>query len=195
MARAEFIARGFADVSMQEIASAAGLTKAAIYYHFTDKEALFESVLVEEIERMGAGIAARLAAGPPFHDQLERVAQFALESGRGDFGRLVDDVHRYCADRSILSIQSHVGHLYGLLRAAFVHAQVTGEIRDVDLDVALALYLGMIGGQIKGPAMRLADDVPPDEMARAIADMVMIGIGTPSENSAAARTSDARRSV
>ena len=178
VARAAFIEGGFADVSMQEIATAAGLTKAAIYYHFTDKEALFESVLVEEIERMGAGIAARLAPGPPLRGQLERVAQFALETGRGDFGRLIDDVHRYCADGRIHAIQTHVGHLYGLIRAAFVQAREAGEIRDVDIDVALSLYLGMIGGQIKGPAARVADNTPPHEMARSIADMMMHGIGS-----------------
>lgn len=177
VARAAFIERGFADVSMQEIASAAGLTKAAIYYHFSDKEALFESVLIDEIELMGAGIAARLNQDLPLRDQLERVARFALESGRGDVGRLVDDVHRYCADGSIHSVQARVDGLYGVIRAAFARAREAGEIRAVDIDVAVALYLGMIGSQIKGPAMRHVIDVPPEEMARAIAGMVVDGIG------------------
>ncbi|MEJ7839660.1 MAG: helix-turn-helix domain-containing protein, partial [Thermomicrobiales bacterium] len=35
-----FSVRGFADVSMSEIANAAGITKAALYYHFSGKEEL-----------------------------------------------------------------------------------------------------------------------------------------------------------
>ena len=41
VARAAFVERGYAAVSMQELAGAAGLTKAAIYYHFRDKQELF----------------------------------------------------------------------------------------------------------------------------------------------------------
>lgn len=48
-ARRLFSARGFADVSVDEIAAAAGLTKGAVYYQFADKTDLFraacESVL------------------------------------------------------------------------------------------------------------------------------------------------------
>lgn len=48
-ARNLFAARGYADVSVDEIASAAGLTKGAVYYQFIDKTDLFraacESVL------------------------------------------------------------------------------------------------------------------------------------------------------
>lgn len=43
-ARQLFGARGYADVSMDELAAAAGVTKGALYHHFAGKEAVFQAV-------------------------------------------------------------------------------------------------------------------------------------------------------
>lgn len=57
-----FGARGYADVSTAELAAAAGVTRGALYYQFTDKRDLFravvEAVEVELMTRVGAGVAA-----------------------------------------------------------------------------------------------------------------------------------------
>jgi AcrR family transcriptional regulator len=180
VARAAFVERGFADVSMQEIANAAGLTKAAIYYHFTDKEELFQCVLIAEIDRLSVGVAAQLAPGPPLRDQIFRVARFAFESWRGDFGRLLADAHRYCASDRLWAIKDHVNHPYTLIRAAFEQAQQRGEIRAVDLDVTLALFLNMLAGQLKGPEFGPVIAKSPEELAGMVTDMVMRGIAAES---------------
>jgi AcrR family transcriptional regulator len=177
VARAAFIERGYADVSMQEIADAAGLTKAAIYYHFADKEQLFNQVFLDEVDRLYAGVEAQLAPGPPLRDQLERVARYAFESGRGDFGRLVADVHRYCGPEHAIAMRERIHHPYALVRAAFARAREAGEIRDVDLDVTVALFFSMVGGQLKGSESGLAPSATPEALAAAVADMVMRGIG------------------
>jgi len=57
VARRLFAARGFADVSIDEIVHGARVTKGALYHHFDDKQALFRAV-VETIE---SEIAARVA--------------------------------------------------------------------------------------------------------------------------------------
>jgi len=45
-----FGASGFADTSMEDIASAAGVTKGALYHHFSGKDALFRAVY-EQVKR------------------------------------------------------------------------------------------------------------------------------------------------
>ncbi|MCB0152930.1 MAG: helix-turn-helix transcriptional regulator, partial [Caldilineaceae bacterium] len=40
-----FVERGYRGISMREIAEAVGMTKAALYYHFRDKEQLFVALL------------------------------------------------------------------------------------------------------------------------------------------------------
>ncbi|HEX3592733.1 MAG TPA: helix-turn-helix domain-containing protein [Pseudonocardiaceae bacterium] len=53
-ARGLFAERGYADVSAAEIVSAAGLTRGALYHHYTDKADLFRAVVVElELEMYG----------------------------------------------------------------------------------------------------------------------------------------------
>lgn len=44
-ARQEFSTRGYAEASLEYIASEVGLTKGAVYYHFKSKKGLFEAVL------------------------------------------------------------------------------------------------------------------------------------------------------
>jgi TetR/AcrR family transcriptional regulator len=65
-----FAQGGFHATSVDRIARAAGVNKALIYYHFTDKSALVEALftrIMEEAEAHGAGrpAAARAAAGRP----------------------------------------------------------------------------------------------------------------------------------
>ncbi len=177
VARAAFIERGYADVSMQEIASAAGLTKAAIYYHFPDKEALFASVVSAEFERICQGVAAELAIGPPLRAQLERVALFAFTSGRGDFGRLIGDAHQYCSHPRKQAIRQQVDGPIRLVREAFVQARTSGEIAEVDIEVVVALFFSMVGGQIKEASIGAAMDISPKDLARQVAKLVMDGIG------------------
>jgi AcrR family transcriptional regulator len=62
---------GFAAVTVDEIAAAAGVAKGAVYHHFPSKEALFEAVF----ERASADLASRIrsqAAGS--RDILARLA-------------------------------------------------------------------------------------------------------------------------
>ena len=75
-ARRLFAERGYADVSSGEIVAAAGLSRGALYHHYTDKKDLFRAVFVEietelstEIQGSAAGLgdqaglAAAIAAG------------------------------------------------------------------------------------------------------------------------------------
>ncbi|MEY2476562.1 MAG: hypothetical protein QOG87_1877 [Actinomycetota bacterium] len=61
-ARSLFAARGFASTSTEELVAAAGVTRGALYYHYTDKRALFEAVF-EDLEReLVEALLAKLSA-------------------------------------------------------------------------------------------------------------------------------------
>lgn len=55
-ARPLFAAHGFADVALETIVRAAGVTRGALYHHFADKTELFAAVF----ERVEAEVAARM---------------------------------------------------------------------------------------------------------------------------------------
>jgi TetR/AcrR family transcriptional regulator of autoinduction and epiphytic fitness len=95
----EFLAHGYAATSMDRVASAAGVSKATVYSHFRDKEALFNS-LVEHLagERFrrifgalraehrasAAGPPGRPPGAPPAAVTLRRLALSLLEIARTD---------------------------------------------------------------------------------------------------------------
>ena len=53
-----FSATGFDGVSVDDIAARAGVNKAMIYYHFTDKIALYRSVVADMLIAVGEKVAA-----------------------------------------------------------------------------------------------------------------------------------------
>ena len=57
-AAALFSARGFDGVSVDDIAAGAGVNKAMIYYHFTDKLTLYRTVVADMLSAVGARISA-----------------------------------------------------------------------------------------------------------------------------------------
>jgi AcrR family transcriptional regulator len=67
-ARPLFAAHGFADVALETIVRAAGVTRGALYHHFADKTelfaAIFERVEGEVAARMGEAIAAANETDP-----------------------------------------------------------------------------------------------------------------------------------
>jgi AcrR family transcriptional regulator len=175
--RNQFVARGYADATMQDIADAVGLTKAAVYYHFGDKEGLFEAVFFAEMERVAAGIAAELATAAGFRAQLEGVARFLLLTGGASLGRLIADLDRYVAEERRREMMNRVPHPYAAIRPAFVHAAASGAIRQIDLDVVIPLYFGMIFGRIRSEAHGRPAPAPPEALAKAIATLTIDGIG------------------
>jgi AcrR family transcriptional regulator len=53
-----FAARGYADSTVDEIASLAGVTRGAVYHHFAGKPALFHTVFVELTNELDAAVRA-----------------------------------------------------------------------------------------------------------------------------------------
>ncbi len=50
--------RGYADVSISDIAGAAGVTKGAVYHQFAGKAELLEAVVAQLLERVGDAVAS-----------------------------------------------------------------------------------------------------------------------------------------
>src|SRR5215470_14668561 len=76
-----FAERGFAGVSVREIAADAGLkNQASLYHHFRDKRALYEAVLARGIEPIITMVAAsRVATGPAEEAFVERMVDYLVE--------------------------------------------------------------------------------------------------------------------
>jgi TetR/AcrR family transcriptional regulator, mexJK operon transcriptional repressor len=57
-----FLTREYAGTSMEEIASAAAVSKQTVYKHFSDKQTLFREVALGSVEHVGSEFQAEVAA-------------------------------------------------------------------------------------------------------------------------------------
>ncbi len=80
-ATAEFAANGFESTSVQSIATAAGVSKAKLFYYFEGKEALYSEVLAHSLEPLLGPLESitDAASAEAFWESLESGLQFAFE--------------------------------------------------------------------------------------------------------------------
>jgi len=167
-----FVTHGYNGISMREIAEQVGVSKAGLYYHFRDKEALFLAILtasLEEIEGIVAG-ARRTESHPrsrislvlhdistraPEQRAIIRLASQELgnlsPAARGAFGRLYQE-------KFIDQIQS-----------ILVEGIASGDLQPVDTRNATWILLGMMY-----PFLQPAHDAMLSPTATAIDLMVTI---------------------
>lgn len=69
-ARELLIRKGYAATSTPEIATAAGITRGALYHHFTDKQDLFRAILEEEARAVATEIERAAPDALPIRDAL-----------------------------------------------------------------------------------------------------------------------------
>lgn len=98
-----FIESGFDGVSMQQIATAANMTKGSPYYHFKGKEDLFIQAFLRHIQLTNQQFMDHMNADVPFRDRLVATFAYALESVHPGLFRLIDDVQRL-SDRELCEL-------------------------------------------------------------------------------------------
>jgi AcrR family transcriptional regulator len=144
-ARGLFAERGYAGVGTEEIVRAAGVTRGALYHHFTGKRQLFEAVY-EDVERQ---LVERIAASAisSAADPLQ-----ALHAGAQAFLDACEDpaVQRIALvdAPSVLGWEQwrEIGLRYGfgLVRATVQAAMDAGQIDQQPVDALSHLLLGAI---------------------------------------------------
>jgi AcrR family transcriptional regulator len=174
-ARRLFADKGYADASLGEVASRAGVTKGGLYHHFRDKRDLFAAVF-DELERELEVAARRAALASGLADARGAFlagCRAVLEFGqRPDFHRVVmaegpavlglDRVHATDSTRGMALM---VASVKGLIAAGVIErrpvrplaVQLFGAVNescfalvrgdpDVDLDVAVETLARLVDG-------------------------------------------------
>ena len=123
-AKSLFIQHGYHGLAMRQISEAIGVSKAALYYHFKDKEDLFIAILssnLNELERAIDLIQSR---------QISCSEQIVL------FGEYV--LNQSAEERAIIRLGSQeMAHLSAIARQNFnktYHDQFTGKLQNIFQD-------------------------------------------------------------
>ncbi len=140
-------ARGFAGFSLQDVASAVGVRKQSLLYHFENKEALKLAVIDHLLERANSSLTRLLGELPANQDErldtiLSHINAFLEEEPHAAavFLRFLLDRDEAAIDR----IRSGARPWFGFLEDALRGAQSKGLVReDLDPEVAV-LQVGML---------------------------------------------------
>lgn len=143
-----FVARGYDGISMREIGEACGISKAGLYYHFADKEALFLAILENHLTELGGifdhletipgGVRARITGFVrAIFMQLPAERRAIIRLASQEMGKVRPQVRDAFGERYQAEF---LGRLENILRAG-VQA---GEIRPLDPALAVWALLGLM---------------------------------------------------
>jgi AcrR family transcriptional regulator len=142
-----FVAQGYRGISMREIAEAVGVSKAGVYYHFRDKEALFLAILSHNLERMEAIMRQARQAGPSARQQITYMVRaiFELAPDQRAIIRLASQEMTHLSQ----AVRAEFARLYrdkftGQVEAMLRAGMDAGELRAMDAGLATWVLLGMM---------------------------------------------------
>ncbi len=175
-----FASDGYAEVSMQTIANAAGVNKATLYHHFGDKEQLFVAVLGAEFAQLRIAIADSIDVGRPFRDNLVAVADVIFGRSRSDSIRLMMTMHQHVSLMRRYKLAEETVPPWTDLRELFLREIERGAIRTRDVDFAVTVLFGAVIFQAQRSRF-MGVSTSDEQLAVDIVDLYLHGLssGTP----------------
>jgi len=178
-AREFFLKHGYADVSMQQIADAAGMTKAALYYHFRDKDDLFGQVVIEEMTHQRCSVEALIEnTHGPIGDVLGRLAQHYMSQLVPDVIRLMGDYQQHVPESRHDDVHRELETFITIFNRLFERAAKDGEIGDIPPRLAASIFFHTLLGVIHQSFDPEASTEPldPDYAASIVTSVFLHGI-------------------
>ena len=170
-ARKLFLAHGLDAVSVDVIASSAGVSKATVYRHFADKESLFDAVVMSEIDKFHYPPLAPTFPGPAEYREFIRelgvlLIGFLSQPADGDLGRLLMIEAKRHPDHAALFIERGPNTTHRWLAALLATGTASGYLEITDTltasDQLLSMWLGMHNVREQ---FGVATPRPPEEIA------------------------------
>ncbi|HUI93078.1 MAG TPA: TetR/AcrR family transcriptional regulator [Chitinivibrionales bacterium] len=75
-----FSEKGYLNARLEDIAAAAGFSKPSLYSYYPDKEAIYISLAIREIEAMAVKVEAAASTDAPFNVILESIMRIVFEN-------------------------------------------------------------------------------------------------------------------
>jgi AcrR family transcriptional regulator len=142
-----FVDRGYRGISMREIADAVGMTKAALYYYFRDKEELFVAILDSVLHELSALVDAQRATSASSRAQIEAIVRqiMVLPVERRAGLRLASqELSNLDAATRQQFVERYHTQFIGRITLILAGGIQRGEFKPVDAGVATWALLGMM---------------------------------------------------
>lgn len=177
IATAMFIERGFAGVAMREISEACGITKAALYYHFTNKAEILLAIMTGYLDEIAQVAATARSQGATCEEQLRLLARGMSHEPQGRRAILRVLMHDMSnldpTDRAIFR-KDYFARFMIPIQEIFAEGEANGEFRKGDPAVLGWVLLGMFY-PFWGPEGGAAPEAT-DATIEAILDVLLFGV-------------------
>ena len=171
-AREIFLRDGFEGASVDDIARAAGVSKATLYSYFPDKRLLFMEVAKAECRRAADEAEALIGDDVPVAEALHLAGERIVAFAQSDFGQRM---FRMCvaeSDRFPALGAAFYESGPELVRTRLVRflekAAARGEVRIDDLDLAADQFAQLCKADLHDRAIFGISDAAPRDVARVV---------------------------
>ena len=146
-AKGLFIQQGYHGLAMRQISEAVGVSKAALYYHFKDKEELFLAILSGYLNEIEAAIDEIMAKPVSSSEHIRLFVEYILKQPADQ--RAVTRLGSQEMSQLSAASRKNFGKIYhdkfiGKLIAIFKAGIESGEFQAFDAEVSTWALLGMM---------------------------------------------------
>lgn len=142
-----FIQHGYHGLSMREIAETLGVSKAALYYHFKDKEELLLAILDSYLDEMEASLAQIQAMRGDARQRVMALVEMILSQPaeqRAVIRLSSQEMAQLGAPARQAFDQAYHRKFIHRIQAILQDGMERGELRRIDIGVAAWALLGML---------------------------------------------------
>ena len=175
---AVFARRGYAAARIDEIASAADVSKALIYEHFASKRELHAAMLEQHVSELVERLGTALAEAEPGEARMRAGTEVFftfLEERRGAAAIML----RNTGDPDVAAWLARLREQVGAAIVALMSEEMAAEI---ERDPRLRISIEMLAQQQIGAVQSLADwwgehrDVPKEDVIAAVMELAWVGL-------------------
>ena len=171
-----FAQKGFSGASMNGIAALAGVTKPAIYYHFKNKEELYQAVIRRSMDRFFEGLEQTLSVTSTLFDFVHQwfSYHFLFAVQNRDFISLIFSVAFNISEgHRLVDLPSIAEKERTILRVKLSSLTTAGA-------PVIEQMITVLNGSANLCMMRMLklNEIPDDLLAKGLAECVMNGFAT-----------------
>lgn len=149
IAKETFAKRGYIGASLRDIAEQAGVTAAALYYHFAKKEDVLREIIFEGLERLAQDVVNALATSPrPPEKALEEVIRahlrYNVECSRE--ARIIIEDSRFLNEVDYATVREKQNAILNVYRACISELCASGRIGPLDPTITAFNIVSIILG-------------------------------------------------
>jgi TetR/AcrR family transcriptional regulator, mexJK operon transcriptional repressor len=179
-AKSLFIQQGYHGLAMRQISEALGVSKAALYYHFEDKEELFLAIISNNLDEIESAIdsiqSQKISCGEKIVLFVEHVLKQPAEQ-RAMIRLASQEMSQLSATARKKFDKTYHDQFTGKLQTIFEAGVRNGEFRPIDPAIATWALLGIMYPYFY-PAHTGAMPVRP-EIIRQIISIYLNGVAQP----------------